>query len=219
MTTLHGYPRPQLRREGWLSLNGPWDFALDPDAAITVPERITWAGGITVPFSPETVSSGIGDRSFYSACWYRKLVDVGRACPGERVVLHFGAVDHEAAVYVNGALATRHVGGYTPFSVDITRLVDDGAVQQEIVVRAFDDPHDLAKPRGKQDWQEAPHGIWYPRTTGIWQTVWMEVVPATRIEALRWSADVAAWALTLRARVAGPVREGVTLRVQLTARE
>ena len=170
MTTLHAYPRPQLRRKEWLSLNGPWDFAFDPDASVAGPEEVSWAGSITVPFSPETVASGLGDRSFYSACWYRRLVEVARVRPGERVLLHFGAVDHEAAVYVNGALAVRHRGGYTPFSVDITRLLDDAAVQQEIVVRAFDDPHDLAKPRGKQDWQETPHAIWYQRTSGICRT-------------------------------------------------
>jgi len=215
MTTLHAYPRPQLRRKEWLSLNGPWDFAFDPDASVAGPEEVSWAGSITVPFSPETVASGLGDRSFYSACWYRRLVEVARVRPGERVLLHFGAVDHEAAVYVNGALAVRHRGGYTPFSVDITRLLDDAAVQQEIVVRAFDDPHDLAKPRGKQDWQEAPHGIWYPRTTGIWQTVWIERLGPNAIQHLRWTSNLERWEIALDARVDGPRRDDLRLRVRL----
>ena len=215
MTGRHGYPRPQLRRSDWLSLNGAWDFALDPDARAGGPEDVTWSSSITVPFSPETVASGIGDRSFYSSCWYRRLVDVGRIAPGERVILHFGAVDHDATVWVNGALAARHTGGYTPFSIDMTRLIDEGAVEQEIVVRAFDDPHDLAKPRGKQDWQEAPHGIWYPRTTGIWQTVWIERLGASAIQQLRWTSNLERWEIALDARIDGPRRDDLRLRVRL----
>jgi hypothetical protein len=215
MTGRHGYPRPQLRRNDWLSLNGTWDFALDPDVVAGGPEDIIWSSAITVPFSPETVASGIGDRSFFSACWYRRLVDLDRVAPGERLILHFGAVDHEATVWVNGAVAARHTGGYTPFSVDITPLVDDGAVQQEIVVRAFDDPHDLAKPRGKQDWQEAPHGIWYPRTSGIWQTVWIERLGESAIQQLRWTSNLERWEIALDARIDGPRRDDLRLRVRL----
>ena len=102
---------------------------------------------------------------------------------------------------------TAHEGGYTPFSVDITGRCGDGA--QTIVVRADDDPHDLAKPRGKQDWQLEPHSIWYPRTTGIWQTVWLEGVPATRIGTLRWTPNLERWEIGLEraARRATP-RDG-----------
>ena len=102
---------------------------------------------------------------------------------GERLLLHFGAVDWAATVWVNGSLVVRHEGGYTPFYADITdALLPSG--EQTVVVRADDDPADLGKPRGKQDWQLEPHSIWYPRTTGIWQTVWMERVPEEWVDRL-----------------------------------
>src|SRR5205814_5456149 len=101
------------------------------------------------------------------------------------VLLHFGAIDYYSTIWFNGHVAATHEGGYTPITVDVTRLLRQGA-PQILVVRAEDDPADLAKPRGKQDWQLEPHSIWYPRTTGIWQTVWVEVVPETRIGKLRW---------------------------------
>src|SRR5205814_4210635 len=106
-----------------------------------------------------------------------------------------------------------HEGGYTPFCADITDLLD-GAGEQTIVVRAFDDPQDLAKPRGKQDWRLEPHSIWYHRTTGIWQTVWTEIVPATRIESLRWTPRMDTWSFELHAEVAGPVASDQRLRLR-----
>ncbi len=106
-----------------------------------------------------------------------------------RTILHFGAVDYSARVWVNGHLVAEHEGGHTPFSADITGALNaDG--KQVVTVCVEDDPHDLAKPRGKQDWLLEPHSIWYPRTTGIWQTVWLEQVAATYIQKLRWTPDV-----------------------------
>ena len=95
---------------------------------------------------------------------------------------------------MNGTLVCTHAGGYTPFHADITDALKEGG-PQDIVVRAEDDPEDLAKPRGKQDWQVEPHSIWYPRTTGIWQTVWLETVPATRIRSVQWTASLERWEL------------------------
>ncbi|MDB4930475.1 MAG: Beta-galactosidase [Myxococcaceae bacterium] len=213
----HAYPRPQLRRRHWISLNGPWDFALDPTAAWQKPEDVTWAHTIEVPFAPETERSGVNDRSHFKACWYRRTFEPD-VTPGEeeRLILHFGAVDHRATVWVNGTLAATHVGGYTPFEIDVTDLLSLTELD-EIVVRAFDDPADLCKPRGKQDWQLEPHSIWYPRTTGIWQTVWLERVPAVRIAELVWTATLERWEIGLELRVAGdPTRRlkvGVRLRV------
>ncbi len=218
MSAGYGYPRPQLRRAGWASLNGPWDFALDRSAAWTKPSDVRWKGTIRVPFAPETPASGIGDTSFYRACWYRRAFEAPPLAAGQRLVVHFGAVDYCATVWVNGALAVQHEGGYTPFSVDLTDLLAPGGAQT-IVVRAEDDPEDLAKPRGKQDWQLHPHAIWYPRTTGIWQTVWLERLPPVWLDALRWIPSLEQWAIELNARLGGIVADGLRLRVRLTAGE
>jgi beta-galactosidase/beta-glucuronidase len=213
----HGYPRPQLRRAGWIPLNGPWDFALDPHASWTAPEEVTWDSTILVPFAPETVRSGIGNTGFYDACWYRRLVDGPQLGPGERLILHFGAVDYEATVWVQRSVVGRHEGGYTPFSVDITEyLPNSGPI--EIIVRAGDDPVDLAKPRGKQDWQLKPHSIWYPRTTGIWQTVWLERLPFACVRSVRWTPSLDRWEIDLFAKVDGHRDRPLRLRVRLRAR-
>jgi hypothetical protein len=204
-----------LQRPDRQSLDGTWDFALDRDARWAAPEDVGWDRTITVPFAPETPASGIADTSFFRACWYRRAFDAPPLAGGQRLILHFGAVDHGASVWVNGRLAVTHEGGYTPFSADITGMLAPGA--QQIVVRADDDPHDLAKPRGKQDWLLEPHGIWYPRTTGIWQTVWLERVPRNAIASLRWTASVERWEIALDATVDGPPAEGLRLRAALRA--
>jgi beta-galactosidase/beta-glucuronidase len=214
----HGYPRPQLRRADWTPLNGRWDFAIDHDARWLEPAAITWGGAIEVPFAPETPASGVGETGYFAACWYRREIQAPTWQPGERLILHFGAVDFAATVWVNDQLATRHSGGYTPFSADVTALVAPGQAFT-VVVRAGDDPHDLAKPRGKQDWLPEPHGIWYPRTTGIWQTVWLERQPATAIAALRWTPDVPGWRIGLRATLEGQARDDLRLRVRLSVGE
>ncbi|MDQ3044892.1 MAG: glycoside hydrolase family 2 [Chloroflexota bacterium] len=214
MPTNHAYPRPQLRRTAWTSLTGPWDFALDPDARWRDPGEVAFDRTITVPFAPETEASGVGDTGFYLACWYQRRFTAPELAPGERLLLHFGAVDDLATVWVNDQYVGRHEGGFTPFSFDITSTLRANG-EQRIVLRAEDDPHDLAKPRGKQDWRLAPHSIWYPRTTGIWQTVWLETVPATRIANLRWTPDLKSWSIGLRAEFAGVRRDDLRLNVEL----
>ncbi len=210
----HGYPRPQLRREGWISLNGIWDFAFDGDAAWTEPRTVRWSQMIKVPFSPETQASGLHASGFFRVVWYRRAFDRPALAPGQRLLLHFGAVDYSAEVWVNGIRVCSHQGGYTPFHADITdALTETGA--QEIIVRAEDDPLDLAKPRGKQDWKMESHSIWYPRTTGIWQTVWLELVPASYLEVLRWTANLKRWEIGLEALVGGARQEGLRLSVHL----
>ncbi len=136
--------------------------------------------------------------------------------PGERLIVRFGAVDYAASVWINDRPAGGHEGGYTPFGVDATPFLR-GAGPQTLVVRAEDDPHDLAKPRGKQDWQAEPHAIWYPRTTGIWQTVWLERLPAVSIGTLRWTSDLEAWAIGVEALLDGPPRGDLRLAVRLLA--
>ncbi|HSF41732.1 MAG TPA: glycoside hydrolase family 2 TIM barrel-domain containing protein [Thermoanaerobaculia bacterium] len=212
----HGYPRPQLERASWSSLDGPWDFVLDPEALWRNPREVTWNGTILVPFSPETEASGIGDTSFYRRCWYRRTFEPPALGNGERLLLHFGAVDWMAMVWVNGSLAVCHEGGYTPFTIDVTDLLE-GPGPQTVVVRVDDDPADLAKPRGKQDWQLEPHSIWYPRTTGIWQTVWLEKVPPTWIDSLRWTPSLENWQLGFEAWIGGEQRDRLRLGVKLRA--
>lgn len=201
-----------------MPLNGEWDFALDHDAIARGPRDVLWDRTITVPFAPEAPASGVGDPGFYQACWYRREFALVRPTDGARILLHFGAVDHRATVWVNGAACGEHEGGYTPFAFDITDLLEEGLLQQ-VVVRAYDDPSDLAKPRGKQDWQLEPHSIWYPRTTGIWQTVWIERVPATWIRSLRWTPNLERWEIGLEASVAGQARERLRLCVRLRVGE
>jgi beta-galactosidase/beta-glucuronidase len=208
-----GYPRPQLQRESWVSLNGAWEFALDPDGAWSQPTEVAWAERIRVPFAPETPASGIGHTGFFRACWYRRRIELPDRAAGERWLLHFGAVDHKATVWVNGLYAGEHEGGYTPFALDVTDCLAGAGC--ELVVRAEDDPHDLAKPRGKQDWQLEPHSIWYPRTTGIWQTVWMERVAPTRIARLAFTPYLARWEIGVEAWTEGERRPDLRLAVKL----
>ena len=205
-----GYPRPQLRRAEWFSLNGNWDFALDPVRTWRIPADVEWNSTIRVPFSPETNASGIAHTGFYRACWYRRHIDVPATQGGQRLLLHFGAVDYTATVWIDGVAVGQHRGGYTPFQFDITDAVG-GRTTCEIVVRAEDDPHDLSKPRGKQDWQREPHSIWYPRTTGIWQTVWLEVVPATRLGRIAFTPNLARWEIGIEAWVEGISRDPLRL--------
>jgi beta-galactosidase/beta-glucuronidase len=214
LTGEHAYPRPQLQREFWQSLNGEWQFSCEPRAGCAAPAAVEWNATILVPFSPETKASGIGNTGFYSVVWYRRSFDAPELKPGERLVLHFGAVDYAATVWVNGQMVCAHAGGYTPFHAEITCALQPGG-PQEIVVRAEDDPHDLAKPRGKQDWKLEPHSIWYPRTTGIWQTVWLEVTPASFVEGLKWTANLEQWEIGLEARIGGEPRQDLTLCVRL----
>ena len=212
-TAARGYPRPQLVRDDWSSLNGPWQFAIDFEGNLSDPKAVQWHATINVPFAPETSASGIGDTGLFRACWYRREISITRR-EGHSVILHFGAVDHHAQVWVNGCQVGEHEGGYTPFTCDITTAVANNS-RADIVVRAFDDPLDLEKPRGKQDWMREPHSIWYPRTSGIWQTVWLEQVPSSWIERIRWTPNLERWeigcAVWCRGWQQGPLRLRVTL--------
>ena len=208
-----GYPRPQLVRNPWISLNGPWDFAIDHDGLIQQPRDVPWSGTIEVPFAPETPASGIHCTGFFRTCWYRREVTPPRMKNGDRLLLHFGAVDYRAKVWVNDWLAATHEGGYTPFTVDVTSLCSASTLV--IVVQAEDDPVELSKPRGKQDWLLDPHSIWYYRTTGIWQTVWLEVVPATWIGRLRWTPNLERWEIGVELWLDGDRRDALRLEVKM----
>ncbi|HTJ58838.1 MAG TPA: glycoside hydrolase family 2 TIM barrel-domain containing protein [Devosiaceae bacterium] len=187
------HPRPRLTRDRWIDLNGAWQFAHDDDN-VGLDQR--WYGDdsrfdrtITVPFPPESELSGINDRGFHPVLWYRRTFEA-RPDAGGRLLLHFGAVDYRAHVWVNGDLVATHEGGNTPFFADITAsLKPEGA--QVVVVRAEDQPGDVTQPRGKQDWLEEPHAIWYNRTSGIWQAVWLEPVPAVYVTELQFTPEIA----------------------------
>jgi len=212
-----GYPRPQLRRQSWYSLNGAWDFAIDRTGKWRTPGDVAWTARIVVPFAPESDASGIGDTGFYRTCWYRCQAVLADAAADGRLVLHFGAVDYSAAVWVNGVAVGSHEGGYTPFSFDVTALITASG-ELEIVVRVDDDPIDLAKPRGKQDWQLEPHSVWYPRTTGIWQTVWMERVPETSLRVIQYTPNLVRWEVGILARIGGVPPDVCRLALTLTSR-
>lgn len=212
---MRGYPRPQLERERWESLDGEWEFALDADARWSSPEQVEWNAKIRVPFSPETTASGVHHTDFFRSCWYRRQIAAPPHAPGDRIILHFGAVDYRAHVWVNGALTAEHEGGYTPFSLDVTKALASGP--QWLVLCAEDDPQDLAKPRGKQDWQREPHSIWYPRTTGIWQSVWLEVLPRAAICSLRWTPSLDRWEIAFEVTVDGEPPPGCLLSLRLSA--
>ena len=214
----HGYPRPMLARPEWVSLNGSWDFAIDAVGDREHPDGLQWTDTIVVPFAPETSASGINRTDLFHSCWYRRHIELPPLDEHQRLLLHFGAVDYEATVWVDQSQVATHRGGYTPFSVDITRFARLSR-SATIVVRAEDDPGDLAKPRGKQDWLKEPHSIWYQRTTGIWQTVWLEVVSSTYVDFLRWTPNLERWEIGLEAWLGGDRREGLRLGVKLKVGE
>jgi hypothetical protein len=169
-----GYPRPRLVRDGFVDLSGEWEFRFD-DADVGRDERFAqplaagpWRS-IIVPFPFESERSGIGDPGPHPIVWYRRRITLPTHGAHERVVVHFGAVDYGAQVFLDGALLVEHCGGHTPFSC---ALPADAHGEVYLVVRAEDQPGDLAQPRGKQDWRDVPHSVWYGRTSGIWQPVW-----------------------------------------------
>ncbi|MBW4419950.1 MAG: glycoside hydrolase family 2 [Myxacorys californica WJT36-NPBG1] len=209
-----GYPRPQLQRAQWINLNGTWKFSFDDEGKFKRPADVqAWTHQIEVPFAPETERSGIHDTQFHPNCWYEREFEV--PIDRQHVLLHFGAVDYQAFVWVNGQFVGTHEGGHTPFSFDITNFLNSDAVQR-VTVWAQDDPQDLAKPRGKQDWQPEPHSIWYPRTSGIWQTVWVECVPETYLEKVRWTSDFERWEIGFEAMLAGTKCDDLQIKVRLT---
>ncbi len=214
------HPRPQLTRLRWLDLTGQWYFTFDDEdrglAEDWLNDSAVFDTEITVPFPPESKASGIGDTRMHPVVWYRRTVTIGPEMRGERMLLHFGAVDYFAQVWVNGQLVAAHEGGHTPFSADITTALHPEDAEQVIVVRAEDQPEDLSQPRGKQFWEPEPRDIFYTRTTGIWQPVWLEPVPRTYITRLRWTPDLDRGQLGMRIRLNHKPRQPLRLHVRLT---
>lgn len=204
-----GYPKPQCVRDRWLSLDGPWSSSFDLHM---MPDNVSWEADILVPFPPEAELSGIASTGYHSVIWYQRRFTLPEDWQGDRVLLHFGAVDYGAQVWVNDRLVVRHEGGHTPFSADITDVLQEG--EQIVTVRAEDDPLELDKPRGKQDWEHQPHGIWYPRTTGIWQSVWLEPINNTHIKKLRFTPNLTSFSVKTSVQVEGG-GEGLSLDVHM----
>jgi beta-galactosidase/beta-glucuronidase len=167
------YPRPQMVRKDWMNLNGQWQYSILPKTEEAVPA--SYLGKILVPFAVESALSGVGKPvGRDSVLWYERTVSAPSSLRKGTVLLHFGAVDWQCDVYVNGKKVGAHQGGFDPFSFDITAALNKGG-NQEIAVRVWDPSDDGPQPRGKQI--NKPHGIWYTPVTGIWQTVWLEGVP------------------------------------------
>jgi beta-galactosidase/beta-glucuronidase len=214
------YPRPQFRREDWTNLNGTWSFAFD-DAneglargwqGVT-PEVLRSGNSpferqIVVPFCYQSRLSGIGETDFHDVVWYARTFEYAPV-DNERLLLHFGAVDYRATVWVNGVQVASHEGGHTPFSADATDALTGG--ENVLVARAEDPSRDVTIPRGKQYWKEESEGIFYTRTTGIWQTVWLEPVGRRRIDTLRLTPDVDAASVEVELSVRG-IEPGMSLR-------
>ena len=186
------YPRPQMVRKDWLNLNGLWDFAITGKEAASA----TFGTQILVPFPVESALSGVmRPVSEHDRIWYRRSFEVPRKWRGRRLLLHFGAVDFEATVWVNGKKIGQHRGGYDAFSFDITDALNPTG-SNELIVSAWDPTDAGTQPRGKQ--VRRPNGIWYTSTSGIWQTVWLEPVNAAHITGLTITPDVDHSAVTVR---------------------
>ena len=213
------HPRPQLTRERWWSLDGPWDFALDRTGGWRAPAEVVWDAVIEVPFAPETR----GERRRRHRASSTPAGTAGRSTrrrssPASACSCTSARSTTRRTVWVNGMPRGAPRGRLHAVLRPTSRPCSDATAPRRVVVRAEDDPHDLAKPRGKQDWQLEPHSIWYPRTSGIWQTVWLELVPADAHRARCAGRPASSTGTSAcRPRSKGRVRPDLRLRVRLSS--
>ena len=185
------YPRPQFERAEWVNLNGEWEYTFDFSGSGDergLKNSGAFDGRITVPFCPESKLSGVGYTDFIEMMWYRRDLEIPAAWGDKTILLHFGGVDYECVVYIDGKEAGRHTGGSSPFTLDVSRLVRAGA-RHNLVVRVEDRVRSGLQPAGKQSQQFIHQGCFYTRTTGIWQPVWMEAVSPWALKSCRIVPD------------------------------
>ena len=201
------HPNPQFQRENWVNLNGEWDFAFD--FGVSGMERKWYLNDrktvynmkIVVPYCPESKLGGIEYTDFIPAVWYRKVINLTDKELEGKVLLHFGAVDYETRVFVNEKEVGSHIGGYSSFEFDITEFVHSG--DNLIVVYAKDDTRSGLQPKGKQSGTYFSQGCDYTRTTGIWQTVWLEFVPKEYVKSIKYYPDIEEKCFYINAKVQG----------------
>src|SRR5580658_7964025 len=210
------HPRPDAFRQNWVTLNGPWQFEIDDQGDGEARGLISGkdlSSTITVPFCPESTLSGVGHYGIMKHTWYRRSFEVPQSMQGKRVLLHFGAVDYQAKVWINGQFAGSHIGGSVPFDLDITRLWR--AKENELVVHVFHDVASGKEPTGKQT-HTISEGCVYTRTTGIWQPVWLEADGSSFVEGFALTPDPDHSRVIIDATVNGP-DDGLTLTAEALA--
>lgn len=198
------YPRPQLVRENWMNLNGEWDFSFDTE---------NYDRKIMVPFAYQSVLSGICTQDIHDIVWYRRNFDLPASMEGKEILLHFGAVDYECDIWVNDIFITHHVGGHINFTCDITHAVKQQGNILRVKVR--DETLDMEMPRGKQYWKEQSESIFYTRTTGIWQTVWLEAVSGIYIKKLWMTPDLDEKSVEINYEINTPSIADMEIRISI----
>ena len=207
------YPRPQFVRDAWMNLNGTWEFEIDQGCsgeARGLAEQEHLAGSILVPFCPESRLSGVEHRDFMACVWYKRTFALPAEAEGKTVLLHFGAADYRTKVWVNGKPIGQHEGGYTSFEMDITAALREG--ENLLTVCCEDNVRDGMQPNGKQSREYFSHGCDYTRTTGIWQTVWLEWVNPAYMRQVLITPDAANGRVRFGIRTEGA--EGAAIRAE-----
>lgn len=211
------HPRPQWVRNDWMNLNGSWEFEMDHGRSgreRKLPDATALTGSILVPFCPESELSGVGNKDFMASVWYRRTFPLPEGWLDDRVLIHFGAVDYASEVWINGISAGHHRGGYSSFSHDITSLMKAG--ENTVTVCAEDNNRSGLQPRGKQSDKFHSSGCDYTRTTGIWQTVWLEHVPNTFLSGMKFFPDPVNGILNVEAAFNRPATGGtLTIRASI----